>query len=756
VGASKDELAKAARRAAARARAAEARKAGSGKAEAGKADAARTADTGPSGEAVDAPAAGEVARDPDGKPIRLFTDGEEARLLLGNAGVDTTGDDDATAISKLGELRARETRAAIDDLVRSRTGREPAELTKEERDREIRNEMLDQSGALAKLREGSRPVLGQADEDASDEDLRDDLREVGNREVAGALLGKDPTSLTGVDFAELQRQAVDARIRALGQDPDGLSKLERAQLEQRFRNEDFDRRRAQEQDRGGEADADDDPPPGGDRSGAGAPPGTTDPDATRPPAGPPGTVDDEPADPGAGGGGGGGPEAPPPAPSGPPTPPPEVGSPPPGPGGPPSPPAPSGPPPPAPGPTGPPAPGPVDVVDGVPVVPVGDANLDGEPVQMFLTAEGEFLAVGPDGTVTRPANQQEIADAFSATNGGVSVDEAVANLFGGGEAPAAGPTSPAGSSGPPPAGSNPAGPPPATGGTTEADDATTSGDDSDDSDDGDDGDDDSDDDSDAGDSDDSAGDDDGADDGDTSGDTEGGGGDPPPSDGTEDADDQVGTSLDPDSDARGRPTGPLDLSRLRFGPPDNEIQPADDNGFVRPADGTPIPVGPGVDNPGQAGVGRPRLGPDVLPGSRDGGFTDPADDDAFGSGGPGREQDPFSRGPAVAPDLAGAATATSGSASDDPASGDSDDDAQDDDDDDDDAFGLGALAAGARLDSTPEALGDLRGAQLGGLASPLDDDDVPLAPPRIPRFGGLDRKLTVDEDDDDVDDDVDD
>jgi hypothetical protein len=744
VGASKDELARAARRAAARGRAAEARKAE-----------ARQADAGTTGEAGGAPVAGEVARDPDGKPIRLFTDAEEARLLLGNAGVDTTGDDDATALSKLGELRARETQSAIDDLVRSRTGKDPAGLTEEERARAIRNETLDQSGALAKLREGSRPVVGQDDEDASDEDLRDDLREVGNREVAGALLGKDPNSLTGVDFAELQRQATDARIRALGQDPDELSKLQRAQLEQRFRNDDFDRRRAQEQDRVGQDEDDDDTPPGGDRSGVGAPPGTTDPVGTEPPVGPAGQIDDEPADTGAGGGGGGagGPGTPPPAPSGPPPVPPDVDSPPPVPGGPPPPPAPTGPPPPAPGPTGPPAPGPVDVVDGVPVVPVGDANLDGETVQMFLTAEGEFLAVGPDGTVTRPANQQEVADAFSAANGGVSVDEAVENLFGGSAASQPGTTSPAGPSGPAPDGSSPTGPTPTTetttgttGGTTEQDD-DTSGDDS--GDDGEDGEDSEDDSADS-DGDDSAGTDDGDTSGDASGDADGGGGDPPPSDGTEDADEQVGTSLDPDSDVRGRPTGPLDLSRLRFGPPDSEIQPADDNGFVRPADGTPIPDGPGVDNPGQAGVDRPRLGPDVVPGSRDGGFTDPADDDAFGSGGPGREQDPFSRGPAVAPDLGGAAAATSGSGSDDSTSGDSDDDAQDDDG----AFGLGALAAGARLDLPPVALGDLRGAQLGGLATPLDDDDIPVAPPRIPRFGGLDRKLAVvdDDDEDDVDD----
>ena len=313
-----------------------------------QADAANVALHDATGTSVDA--AGTVV---SGFPDQLRVEGHvslpqgvaESRLRLREAGIDTEDLDDATVTLRERLLEEQEREQAITDLVGKHT---------------------------------PRKVIGA--DDPSPEDLRDILGEIGHREQVGAVLNRDPTTLTPADFAEFERRSGhDAVIDAvLGSD---LTPVQLAQARSALRNQEFDARVAVG--RIGATEPATTPPadPGADDVPDGSPPVVDDGD----PAPTPGSPGDDTPDNGD-----------------PATPPPDDAAPAPAPGN-------GGSTPPAePPPPGDSAPGPADDTGAAPsgstflgrgTLETDDPALDGQPVDLYEDADGNLFAVADDGTV---------------------------------------------------------------------------------------------------------------------------------------------------------------------------------------------------------------------------------------------------------------------------------------------------------------------------------------------------------------------
>lgn len=633
--------------------------------------------------------------------VSLLTDAEEARARLTQEGIDPSALDDAAVLAADKAQEAARTKAAVDDLLRARTGKDPDTLNEAERTRALRNELLDQSGAGDKLREGRRIIGAEDPLDQDDEEIAEDLRDIGQREFVAGHLGKAAADLTPQDFAEFA--ALEDRVRVegvTGRDFDDLSPLELAQARQTIRNTDFDARTGRL------------PGPvpgagstgtgtGGTGTGAGGPGSTgTGTGGTGTGAGGTGSGGTGTGGVGTGGtgtdggdlgvdpGGFGTGAADEPPPTAPPTTPPATGG---GAGG-------GGSEATTPPPPGTPAGRPAEIL-----------RTDGTVEQGFITPDGDV--VDQDGNVIPADDIDEVSVTFT-----VDQDDSGSGSDGSGS------------------GSD---------GSDGSDDDSGSDDDTDDGD--------------------SGSDDSGSDDGSDGGTTGSSGGD----DTGSGAEGSVGTSVDPDADHTGPPPGLTreDLvGRLPTGPPPSETQPVDDGGvgFVRPAAGTPIPKGPGVDQPGSpdgfgSGARTGAVPTGAVP-TPHGGAIDPSPQDDVGFSGPGREQDPFDDQPRTL-GLGAAPTAGRG------ATGHDDtDDATDDDTDDDaaPAFGLGATGlrpvvspatAAARavpdLHLTPD-VPDVPDEPDG--PDPFDLPDEPL----VPHLTGLARPSfrlpDLDDDDDEVDD----
>ncbi len=235
---------------------------------------------------------------------RLATDdppGVEDRRLLREQGTETADLSPADVAAKAAELRARQQQEAVEELVEQQTGKSAASLTQDEVVKAVRDATLEQSGIAERLREATRPGLPDPLE-LDDADIRDDLDALADRELVGGAVGKDPSSVTPADFAELEKLKVDAALELAGIDPAAATRLERMQAASKVRNDAFDRQVAER------LRAEAQPPAAGTGSGGGAaggsggggttPPPPPDGQTAPPPPPPPGAA------PGAGGGSG--------------------------------------------------------------------------------------------------------------------------------------------------------------------------------------------------------------------------------------------------------------------------------------------------------------------------------------------------------------------------------------------------------------------------------------------------------------------
>jgi hypothetical protein len=223
--------------------------------------------------------------------------GVEDQRLVREQGTETADLSPTEVAAKAAELRALQQQRAVEELVEQQTGRPAASLTADEVRKAVRDASLEQSGAAERLREATRPGLPDPLE-LDDDDIRDDLDALANRELVGEVVGKDPSSVTPADFAELERIKVDAALERAGIDPTAATRLERMQAASTVRNDAFDRQAAERL----RAEA---PPAAGTGSGGGSAGGSSGDGTVQPPT-PDGQTAPPPPSGGTAGGTGGG------------------------------------------------------------------------------------------------------------------------------------------------------------------------------------------------------------------------------------------------------------------------------------------------------------------------------------------------------------------------------------------------------------------------------------------------------------------
>ena len=196
----------------------------------------------------------EQGKEPAKEPAEATDKEAEPAKGPAKGGTDEQSDDDAaTELIRTGKVGmpvdppagddTAAVKGAMDDVLRRQTGKDPDSLSEAERDDAFRNEFLDQSGITAKLTAGRRIIGADHPHDKSDDELKDELSEVADREFIAETLGVRSEDLTPKDLAEFDRIRDRAAVEAeTGKEFDDLSPLEAAQARQAIRNRAFDTR----------------------------------------------------------------------------------------------------------------------------------------------------------------------------------------------------------------------------------------------------------------------------------------------------------------------------------------------------------------------------------------------------------------------------------------------------------------------------------------------------------------------------------